>query len=96
MVNRRVNVDYFGVEIQPFKDLTENTLMQWWSAYNGVKHARIRNYKNGNLENVLFALAGLYVLEKELYKLITGNEKMNSESEFMHMVGWAESVHILF
>lgn len=96
LVNRRVNVDYFGVEIQPFKDLTENTLMQWWSAYNGVKHARISNYKNGNLENVLFALAGLYVLEKELYKLITGNEKMNPESEFMHMVGWAESVHILF
>ncbi len=47
----------------------------WWTKYNKVKHQRtdkdgkgIYNYQHANLENVLNALAGLYILEKLFYR----------------------------
>ena len=57
----------------------------WWIAYNKVKHERFRTgniggntkeyYKFANLENILFALGGLYQLLIYRYsKLIDGTE----------------------
>jgi hypothetical protein len=34
---------------------------EWWTAYNSVKHGRIKNEKLANLGNAINALAGLYV-----------------------------------
>lgn len=93
---QEVTIDYFDVKVQPFKALATEHSFPWWTDYNKVKHSRVTSYQRGNLKNVMFALAGLYVLEKEIYKIITSEEKMISESEIMHMVGWHESVNILF
>lgn len=96
IAEQKVKVDNFDVEVQPFKELMSGHSFPWWADYNKVKHSRVTSYKQGNLKNVMFALAGLYVLEKELYKIITTEEKMNPESEIMHMVGWSEYINILW
>lgn len=43
---------------------------RWWTAYNKVKHERTSHYQNGktnycraNLENLISAMAALFVLE---------------------------------
>lgn len=36
---------------------------EWWRAYNKIKHDRANNLKKANLENVLLALASLYLIE---------------------------------
>lgn len=38
----------------------------WWRAYNGVKHERNMNFREGNLKNALEAIAGLYCLVRHL------------------------------
>ena len=34
----------------------------WWRAYNAVKHERSQYFQEGNLENAIAAIAGLYCL----------------------------------
>lgn len=50
----------------------DNSTPKWWSAYNKVKHSRVAvalqdeesaNYAKANLGNLMYAFAGLHVLE---------------------------------
>jgi len=51
---------------------------RWWSDYNKVKHSRVAplgsdqddNFHRAKLGNVLYAFAGLYILEKALLRTI--------------------------
>lgn len=60
------------IELQPWKEWSESKAPKWWTSYNKVKHHRLENdnesgkphYKNANLENVLNALAALYIVEQ--------------------------------
>lgn len=53
----------------------------WWTAYNNVKHNRTqldqeikkKNYVKANLENVLYAFAALYLLEKNYIEYMRAN-----------------------
>lgn len=58
---------YKKINIKPFDKWDEKNSPQWWESYNDVKHERVAKYKNGNLENVLYALSALYILER--YKI---------------------------
>lgn len=51
-------------ELQPFKawNSSSYTPLSWYQAYNNVKHNRSEKYEQANLENLLNAIAGLYVL----------------------------------
>ena len=58
------------------KDLP-NPAAGWWQDYNLVKHFRadapekgIPNYQRAHLKNVMNALAALYILCQNLYKLL--------------------------
>lgn len=65
-----VNIDKKGVK------KINGTPPSWWSVYNKVKHNRmsmnqankVENYKLANQENVMNAIAGLYLLEMYFYK----------------------------
>ena len=60
------------IVLQPWIDWSEGEAPKWWTCYNKVKHHRLEkdsisekiNYKNANLENVLNALAALYIVEQ--------------------------------
>ncbi len=59
------------IELQPWKEWVKGKAPSWWTMYNNVKHHRMEMeeknkksyYKYANLENVLNALAALYVVE---------------------------------
>jgi hypothetical protein len=46
----------------PFQGTTDTTSPTWWLDYNAYKHSKLDNYRLGNLENVLNALAAVAVL----------------------------------
>ncbi|STP39290.1 Uncharacterised protein [Enterococcus durans] len=62
--------------IEPFGESWPDKTPTWWREYNDVKHGRTLNYKKANLENVLYALASLYLLEEYLHKKV---RKQNEE-----------------
>lgn len=77
--NERVTTKYpyEGIKITPFQSFEDKNVAKWWSNYNLVKHARanepsgtIPNSQLANLKSVLYALAGLYILCQNLYKLL--------------------------
>jgi len=70
--NVRIKVSGSDLVIMPFKNWNRNKAgdLYWWQAYNNVKHNRIESYAEGNLKNLLSALAALYFLEMYLVKRI--------------------------
>src|SRR5208283_5176357 len=66
----RVDLPRYVISFSPWKDWTVGKNPAWWGGYNDVKHKRHVHFHKANLENVLNALAGLYVLVGYLY----GNE----------------------
>ena len=51
-------------EMQPWKNIANGYMPNWWSRYNAVKHHRDEkeNYKHANQKNAIEALSALYIL----------------------------------
>ena len=62
------NVSYFDIQLQPFGEF--ETSMKWWKSYNLIKHDRLVNISEANLENILSALAALFLLERHLLSIL--------------------------
>lgn len=74
---------------------------KWWSAYNKVKHIRLKtdddgvNYKKANLQNVSSALAALYLMEFEFMKKIgTLQERVKCGQSEIFGMGDLEEAYI--
>lgn len=60
------------IELYPWEEWKEELSPKWWKYYNKIKHQRLDEepdtntpyYKFANLENVLNALAALYIVEQ--------------------------------
>lgn len=58
----------FDCKLRPFRKETlkvsgkEKEIIPWYNAYNKIKHDRVKNYKQANLENLITSLAGLFML----------------------------------
>jgi len=46
----------------PFQGMTKRNPPTWWSDYNKLKHSNQPNYRVGNLENCLNAIAAVLLL----------------------------------
>lgn len=68
--------NYTSISLSPWsqwkleKDGIPYQSPSWWNSYNNVKHDRNTYFNEANLENVLNALAGLYILEIYCYDRI--------------------------
>jgi len=63
IVNARVTVPRFGIELKPWSNWEkEKTPPLWWQANNKVKHHRSEHFNRATLKNVLNAVAGLLIL----------------------------------
>lgn len=47
---------------QPFKNWKDNENLDWFNAYHGVKHDRVANFPDANLDNLLDSICGLLVV----------------------------------
>lgn len=77
----KVTSSFDSIELTPFFDWTSEYRPVWWENYNNVKHGRLENFNRGNLENVLNALTGLYILERYLFKNIATNSSNSHEPD---------------
>ena len=60
--------DAFICKLEPFKKTykkvngKDKKILPWYYSYNKIKHDRIRNFKEANLENLINGLAALFLL----------------------------------
>ena len=64
-----------------------DAISDWWQAYNDIKHRRMEineagryNYTKANLKCVLYALAGLYILNCNVYDSLVENGRPRTEA----------------
>ena len=79
--------------IIPFDNLNKEkpSELLWWKAYNDVKHGRVLNFKEANLQNTLLLLATLYLFEMYLLKKsIKENESdiVEKDSGLFRILDW--------
>lgn len=79
ILKEKVTFSFASIELTPFWDWKEDNIPFWWKDYNNVKHGRLNNFMVGNLENVLNALAALYILERYQLKNIVDNSSNRSD-----------------
>ena len=81
--NEEVTINLINNSIKPWADLQNNNSIDWWIAYNKVKHQRNDvvtigsitqlSYKFANLENVIMSLSALYILLVNIYSKVKGD-----------------------
>lgn len=90
-----------GVILTPLKFWIQTPYQspKWWKEYNAVKHNRFENFNKANLENVLNALAALYILELNLLKLICIRDGdtydiPHKASDLFELEGWITTTNL--
>lgn len=74
IVNQKINLQQYDIEIQPFKGWDANQAAQslpWWSAFTNIKHNRYDKLKQAKQENALNILGALFLIEMMYLKKIT-------------------------
>lgn len=91
IVKQTIVVEEFSLTLTPFKDWNTQSL-KWWKAYNSVKHNRYDNLSLACLENVVNALAALFLLELKYLKELTakddGFNRPDKESNLFTLPDW--------
>lgn len=95
IVDRKIVLQEYDIEIQPFKNWNVNRpaqLLQWWSAFADIKHNRYDQLQLAKQENVLNILGALYLVEMMYLKKITENtselDVFNESSDLFSLKNW--------
>ncbi len=71
----KVTLPRCGLTLTPWIHWRATSPPRWWTAHNKVKHERNDHFKEGNLQNALNAMAGLFLLVLHFYRR-TGEETL--------------------
>ena len=66
--NSVVTLPRYGLTLTPWSNWQEDKNPNWWGSYNDVKHKRDRFFSEANLNNVLNAMAGLFLIVLHYYR----------------------------
>lgn len=89
LINKATKISEYNVSLlpwspeskvlQPFKNWENTHTLDWYSAYNNVKHNRFSKFHDASLENVINAIAGVYIIiySQINYLTITGVPQSN-------------------
>ena len=77
----KVIYSFSSIPLMPFNSWNASQSPIWWTNYNKLKHGRLNNFMVGNLENVLSALAALYILERYQLKNIVNKSSSKNEPD---------------
>ena len=100
----KIHIQGTNIDLSPFVNWNQTNARKlfWWEAYNEVKHNRSEHYEDGNLKNLLNALAALYFLEMYYVRKLaqtSGDENALdvpvSASQLFRIVGWKTKYFIL-
>ena len=68
MENSIVTIPRYDLDLQPWCTWRDDETPDWWRAHKMVKHQRGEHFALANLENVLNAMAGLFLLVLYYYR----------------------------
>ena len=63
-----VTIPRYGLELRPWSNWRDDETPDWWRDHNKVKHQRGEHFALANLENVLNAMAALFLLVLYYYR----------------------------
>ena len=83
------------IEFIPFENWNQENAgesLKWWQEYNNVKHKRIQHMEEASLENVLYSLGALFLLEmKYLKNIADGTQDIDipdEETSIFYLKDW--------
>jgi len=83
LVGVQINSPFVYNLILPFDNIKDTkTRLDWWDAYNNLKHSEIENYQDGCLTNVVYGMASLAIL----YTLMDPNRR--AEGRLFSLIGY--------
>lgn len=85
-----VRVVKYKFSYLPFENWDKGQKLTWWDSYNELKHNRLGNFRNANLESVLFAIGGLLIAIVYLYRFRDNYKHLISKNEFIETDGMGE------
>ena len=68
--------DTYDIKLKPFLkekikvNGKEKNIIPWYNAYNKIKHDRVKNFKQANVDNLINSLAALFMLNIYLKAII--------------------------
>ena len=82
-------------EIQPLEQWSAGNPLQWYQAYNDVKHNRIADFHKANLENAVDAVASLFTILFAQFNVLafSAHELVSSHD---HWNGWLAHPNSIF
>ena len=83
LIGAELNYSFAHDMVLPFDVISDpSTRINWWNAYNNLKHSEIDNYKDGCLSNAVYGIASLAIL----YTLMSPNRM--AEGRLFSLVGY--------
>jgi hypothetical protein len=67
LITEKLCLEQYGITLSPFTEWENDNQPDWHIAYNNIKHNRILNYKEANLENALLSVSALYTTVVHYY-----------------------------
>ena len=68
--NSLVTIPRYGLTLEPWSNWRSDETPDWWRDHNKVKHQRGEHFPLANLQNVLNAMAGLFLLVLYYYRSV--------------------------
>lgn len=68
IISFQISMPRYGLTLTPWSNWKDNKVPDWWTANNKIKHERNTQYHQGNLQNALNSVAGLFIMILYLYK----------------------------
>lgn len=70
--NSYVKIRMAGIDLQPWKEWTNEKSPDWWShGYNKIKHDRTNHFQKANLKNALKAVGALFLIILHYHDFLT-------------------------
>lgn len=85
-----VDIERTGETVKPFEGWSEGRLA-WWSSYTELKHNRIENFHEANLENLFLSMSALLVITVYLERFRDKKRSLRTSGVFW-MKGMPQSV----
>lgn len=92
---QEICIQGFGLSFAPYDGWNASRPAQsldWWRAFDNIKHSRVLNKAEASLKNVMFMLGALYLLEiKYLRKITLSTNDIdipNEESAVFYLKDW--------
>ena len=96
LLDREIKVKE-SIIIKPYENWNKKKPSEslfWWRNYNNIKHGRVLNHKNANLESVLNLLGGLFMLEMYIIKDLSNENGIPDipeiQSKLFKMNDWSK------